>query len=229
MEDSFMAINYSQFQATKKMFREAAFSNYTFPLTYDEWFALDDDLKGAALYINFYPQIILAWSKFDNSPCDTETVVSDFLITLVKNVDKIKESSKKYTSGYIYTLAKRSFICMVRQPKFTRVYTSEIGSEITTSDNDILNLFDLVPYEDEPYEAVQHSEALWAVIHGIGPKAEKVVNHLINDESLTKVRKTANHRELDPLADVSVKAEEYPAIISQIREAIAPLYYAYSL
>lgn len=223
-----MAINYSQFQATKKMFKVSAFSQVSFPITFDEWSALDDDLKGAALYINFYPQIVLAWSKFDNSPCDTETIVSDFLMTLVKNVDKIKEAPKRYAPGYIYTLANRSFLCMVRQPKYNRIYESEISNEVSTTTDDIIDLFDLVPHEDEPYEVVQHREALWAIIRGMGPKAEKVVNHLINGEPLTRARKTANLRDLDPLADVSVSAEEYPAIISQISEKIAPLYYSYS-
>lgn len=223
-----MAINYFQFQATKKMFRESAFSGISFPMDFDTWYALDDDLKAAALYINFYSEIVLAWSKFDNSPCDTETIVSDFLMTLVKNVDKIKEAPKRYKPGYIYTLAKRSFICMVRQPKYTRVYESEMSNEVITSDNDVMDLFDLVPHEDEPYEVVQYREALWAIISNIGPKAEKVVNHLINGEPLTKVRKTANQRELDPLADVSVDSEEYPIILSQIREKVAPLYYSYN-
>ena len=219
-----MAINYIQFQATKKMFKEYAFSKTSFPITFEEWSALDDDLKGAALYINFYSEIILAWSKFDNSPCDTETIVSDFLMTLVKNVDKIMESPKRYKPGYIYTLAKRSFICMVRQPKYTRVFETEISNEVSTANDDIMDLFDLVPHEDEPYEVVQHHEALWTIIRGMGPKAEKVANHLINGEPLTRARKTANQRDLDPLADVSVSAEEYPAIISQIKEKIAPLY-----
>lgn len=225
-----MALNYVQFQATKKMFKEYAFSGASFPMAYTDWSALDDDLKGAALYINFYSQIILAWPKaisickLDSPTCDTETVVSDFLMTLTKNVAIIKANPKRYTPGYIYTLAKRSFICMLRQPKYTRVYDAEMSNEISTAEDEILDLFDLVPFEDDPIEVVQAREAIWAIIEGMGPKALKVANHLITDDPLSRSKNKVNDR----LADVSVSSKEYPIIVAQIREKIAPYAYVFN-
>ena len=217
----------SQFKATKRMLLDSAFSKTSFPLSYDSWNSLPDDLKSAALYVNFYRTITMAWSSFNKdkyhkAPITTDDAVGLVLDMLEKNVPIIVGDAKRYTDAYIYCIAWRS-ICAVTRTKCVNEYYNTVKSnlEYDALTNDVIDLFDLVPCEDDPYELVQARDALWAIIEGMGPKALKVADHLINDSSLRRSHKLSN----DLLADVSVNADEYSVIVKELKAKMKPLGY----
>ena len=104
----------------------------------------------------------------------------------------------------------------------------ELGDEIVVEspnspDLGVVSLFDTVPSEDDDVETQQTKEAIWTIIRHMGPKAEKVVNHLINpSDTLHKVSKSSSERPIDRLADVAVSKSEYEAIIAELKVQLEP-------
>lgn len=220
-----MANNFESFKATKSMFM-GAFDRKMFPLSFEDWDRLDTDLKAAALFINFYREITLAWDSYVNAPITGEAAVSEVLDVLMKNVHIISNAPERYTPQYIYHISKIKILGAVRPICVNQIYNSEISNIAYADDNEV-DLFDLCPYEDEPYEVAQAREALWAILEGMGPKALKVADHIINGNSLRRSHKRARLHPEDKLAEVSVSADEYAAIVKEIKKQIAPLGFAW--
>ena len=96
-------------------------------------------------------------------------------------------------------------------------------NEYKEDDVDV-NLWDLVPSTDEDFETQELKESIWEIIRKMGPKAEKVANHLINGtDSLNKLSSSSKEYTSDRLADVTVSASEYEAILNELKVALAPL------
>ena len=89
----------NQFKETKTMFENTIPVN--FPISYEVWISLKDDIKAAALYVNFYDQITLAWQKAKSDFTSDEDGVSTLMQYLIKNVPIIVNDEKKYKPSYI--------------------------------------------------------------------------------------------------------------------------------
>lgn len=227
------ATNY-QFYQTRDMFRDYL-SGYPEHPTFIEWNSAEAEDKAALLYVTFFSEITLAWEKSTTALgvvyVSQEDGVSTVLQYLMKNVDKISDDEERYTPNYIY---KVCYNCLLKlwQTRGTDAQRSacEISNEYTEGraladrHGDIeVNLWDLVPSTDDDLETQETKEAIWAIIHHMGPKAEKVVNHLINPtDTLHKVSKKSHERATDRLADVSVSPEEYDEIIEELKVKLAP-------
>jgi hypothetical protein len=99
---------------------------------------------------------------------------------------------------------------------------SDISNEYIENSMEV-NLWDLVPSEDDDMETKAVKESIWNIISHMGPKAEKVVNHLINSgDTLHKISKSSSERPIDRLADVSVSTSEYEEILSELKIRLAP-------
>ena len=97
----------NQFIETRKLFENVIGVKY--PLTYEVWLVVRDNLKAAALYVKFFDQITLAWRKTKKPFMEEETAISTLMQYLMKNVDIIKENPKRYTPNYIYRVAFNAF------------------------------------------------------------------------------------------------------------------------
>lgn len=95
-----------QFAKTKETL-EIAVDGYCTETWFD-WMLIPDNLKAAALYVHFYPQITLAWKKYQLPYIEEENAVSTVLQHLIKNADIIVNDRKRYTQSYIYTVAKNA-------------------------------------------------------------------------------------------------------------------------
>ena len=230
--------NNSQFVQTRKMFR-SYLSGYSKHPTFEEWDNADDDDKAALLYVTFYQEVTLAWYSSVISKgvvyISQEDGVSTVLQYLMKNVDKIAEDPKRYSAEYIYTVCKN---CLLKlwQTRTTEMHRCNVEVshevEIETAgtvlgrnfkEGSMIDYWDLVPSEDDDLETQQVKEAIWNIIRHMGPKTEKVVNHLINpDDTLRKVSTKSSERATDRLADVSVSQDEYDAIIEELKVKLAP-------
>ena len=220
-----MSANNYQFTQTRDMFLEYL-SGYPKNPTFEEWNSADAEDKAALLYVKFYPEITLAWYNAITfrgiTFVDQDDGVSIVLQYLMKNVDKISASPNKYSSDYIYRVAYNCIGCLPRSVSGKVRAEIEISNEYI--DGDILvNLWDLVPSEDDDLETQQTKEVIWNIIRHMGPKAEKVVNHLINPkDTIHKLSITATDYDMDRLADVSVSTKEYHKILNELKIKLAP-------
>lgn len=215
-----------QFLETRNMFRDYL-TGYPENITYDEWMKADADDKAALLFVTFYQEITLAWynaiTYFKIVHITQEDAVSTVLQYLMKNVDKISEDKNRYSAQYIYRVCYNCLASLAGSRGIDTIRShTEISNEYTDGDTTV-NLWDLVPSEDEDLETLQTKKAIWDIIKKMGPKAEKVVNHLLNpDDTLRKVSASSSERPIDRLADVSVSKAEYEEILAELKVALAP-------
>jgi len=221
-----MSANNQQFILTRDMFRDYLVG-YPKDLTFEVWNKADAEDKAALLYVKFYQEVTLAWynavTALNVVYITQEDGVSTVLQYLMKNVDKITEDEKRYSPNYIYTVCYNCLLSLWKTRGTEQQRCScEISNEYTEDDVDI-NLWDLVPSEDDDIETQETKEAVWNIIRHMGPKAEKVVNHLINPkDTLHRISQSSSERPIDRLADVSVSPDEYNAIVAELRVKLAP-------
>ena len=230
--------NNSQFIQTRNMFRDYL-SGYSKSPNYNEWKNAAEDDKAALLFVTFYQEITLAWYNAVTSNgvvyVSQEDGVSTVIQYLMKNVEKIEEDEKRYTPQYIYQVCYNCLLslwrtrttdmqrCAVEVSPDFEVESAGCILGKNFKEGGVVNLWDLVPSEDEDLETQQTKEAVWNIIRHMGPKAEKVVNHLINpSDTLHKVSSKSSERATDRLADVSVTKAEYEEILAELRIKLAP-------
>lgn len=207
------------FKETKNLFID--YTNYSRPLSYAEWLSVPDDNKAAILYVQFYEQITLAWFKTKSFFVLEEDGVSTMLQYLVKNVPIIKENPKRFTPAYIYKVAYNCLYCISHDIKRDIArWENETSNIVTSGDGDELDLFDTVVIGDGFDESMTRGD-FWAIIEMMGPETEKVINHLLNGESLDAVNKLAKSYKDDPLRDVSVTLDQMEVIMEQLRTNLA--------
>lgn len=221
-----MSAENHQFNQTYAMFRDYL-SGYPKKLTYEEWNKADAEDKAALLYVHFFKEVTLAWN---NSTVAHEIVyvtqedgISTVLQYLMKNVDKISNDPKRFTPQYIYTVCYNCLRSLVRTRSTDKHRsTHDISHKYTEGDVSV-DLFDLVPSDDDDLETAEIKEAVWEVIRHMGPKAEKVVNHIINPkDTLKRVTRNSAAGKMDRLADISVSEEEYAEIVAELKIKLAP-------
>jgi len=210
----------SQFRVTRNLYMEYV-HDFTFPLSYESWLNADDNYKAVLLFVNFFDQIELAWYKerYSYGPALEEDAVSEVNQYLMKNVAKIVEDPKRFTPSYIYRVAANCISCLGFPQVDQYRNKLEVSNEVIGDDGNIVNLYDLEPSEDDSCEVRQAKEAVWAIIDKMGPKAQKVVNKLINPTDSLSVSRTKNTG--DALQDVSVSKAEYNEIIKELRVNLA--------
>ena len=156
------------FFETKDMFIQ--YLGYTKPYSYAEWKSLKEDDRAAALYVQFFSQIILAWRKNKTSAVEDEDGVDVILQYLIKNVPKISEDSKRFTPNYIYRVASN---CMV--PICSRVQKSQdrinleisIDAEIESIDSESINLGDSLCISEDDVMSSYIRMEIWKIIHDL--------------------------------------------------------------
>lgn len=131
----------NQFYETFKLLKDS--TNYTKPLSYDEWLYVPDSLKVGVLYVQFYEQISLAWYKLKTKAAIEEDCVSEVLAYLSKNVYGIglqqlhSKNLKKAKSIY----KDRIFEENVRRAKrlhWRDIREANIDKAISLHSNDII-------------------------------------------------------------------------------------------
>ena len=94
----------SAFADSRKFFRY--YLDCETPLSYENWVKLPDEHKAAALFVQFYSEILSAWNRcYYSSAFQDDNAVSVVLQYLQKNVNKIANDRNRYTCEYIYTVA----------------------------------------------------------------------------------------------------------------------------
>lgn len=154
-----------------------------FPVSLEVWQTIPDDLKSAALFVNFYQQILMAYNRLKTPASVDAECVSEVLMYLQKNVRKIMDDPHRYTPAYIYRV---SYNCLMGPAVLT--YTSKTGvngyfyntvPNIINGDDGELDLFDAICTDccDDltPPERLFDYVALWDIIDGLDEQSKKVV------------------------------------------------------
>ena len=148
------------FYAARSRFRNVVGSE---PLSYEEWLSLDDQYKAAALFVNFFDQITLAWSKAKSFYVLEEDGVSEMMKYLMKNTPLIASKKSKYSPAYIYKVAYNCLYCISRDIKRDRLaYENNVPQYVQCGD-DILDLFDTV-CDTEDTDKTISKKNFWALV-----------------------------------------------------------------
>lgn len=215
----------SQFKETYTLYRNCL-SNYSFPLSCSEWLAAPEEDKAVLLFVNFFPQVELGWynGRYKTGMKSVEGHVyiqeEDAIDTvnqyLMKNVSVITNDPKRYSPGYIYRVVYNCITCLNLVERDRARAASEMSNNSESHDGDYIDLFDYVPYTEDPCEVREAKEALWDLLEHMGPKAQKVANHLMTGDSLRRTSCNSLDYKKDALRDVSVTPAEAAEIVETL-------------
>ena len=174
------------FYETRDMF--TAYLGYTQPLSYEEWNLLPADSKAAALYVQFFDQIVYAWYKQDTflRYSTDEDGVSTVLQYLQKNVSKIEVEPKKFTPAYIYRVSFNCLYCLCHDIKSSKERAEMEMSNIVDGPEGPMDLIDFLEAvcESSPLSDAQRVE-FWDVV-GDDKVTLNVVAELLGEKTLNK-------------------------------------------
>lgn len=174
----------SSFYKTKNSFQ--AFCQCEFPLSYTEWCNLRSDYKVAALYVQFFDQITLAWYKCRSYYTEEEDGVSIVLQYLNKNVPIIEKDEHRFRSNYIYRVAYNCMYCICHDVKRDKDRWNYQISNIQESSEGEFDLFDTLykekPDIDEEVHAESVSNMFWEDVRSLGDNAVRYVEYLLGRE-----------------------------------------------
>lgn len=208
----------NEFKETRNLFINS--TGYTIPLSYEEWMAVPSGHKAAVLFVQFYDQITLAWYKTKSFFVLEEDGVSTMLQYLMKNVPIIEKDPKRFKPSYIYKVAYNCLYCISHNIKRDIERFENEVSNIVSCGEDQLDLFDTIVSNSDVYDEISREE-FWATIENMGLKTQKVINYLLNGESLNKLGSRTKTYEGDPLRDIAVSVDEMEAILAELRVKLA--------
>ena len=190
-----------EFYETRRLF--IPYVNYTCPISFVEWLCLPDDKKAAHLYCQFFDEIVLAWYKSKSFYAEEQEGVETIMQYLIKNVDKIKADSKRYSSAYIYRIAYNCLYCISHDRKSDKWrYDNEISNYQQDSSGDTVNLFDFCSTYDT-YDIESDGDDLetlfWKSIESCDKYAKALAEDLCDRK---KCLKTLSKRDLNTLRKI---------------------------
>ncbi len=173
-----------EFYETRKMFRSHLM--YDHPYTFDEWNNIPEDLKAAALFVQYFDTILFAYTKAKLSHADEEACVETVLQYLVKNVPIISDNPKKFTPNYIYRISYNCIRC-VQYGQVDVDRTQKTTSDIISTDDGDISVYDLhvdtstekeYDLDDKRIKAM-----FWAAVDS-DQDAHDMVEHILNSKTL---------------------------------------------
>ena len=201
----------ASFYDTRSNFR--TFINYTKPLSYDQWMTLPEDHKAAALFVEFFNEIMLAWSKAQGTfRGDDEEAVETVIQYLIKNTAKIEDDSKRYRAPYIYKVAYNALYCIVHdrlRDKQRREY--EVDPIVVSGDGQEVNIVDFIvrdnSAEDEYVNSITSTKfrGFWEAVESVD-NAQDVVNKIF-EKGYDPNKFSARENEI--VAQIKIKIKSY--------------------
>ena len=130
----------SEFYKTYLLYRE--YIGYKKEYSYRKWCSLPEEYKVAALYVQFYNEITLAWYKTKTQwslEIEGVEIINQYL---TKNVEKIMNDKKRFSPRYIYKVAYNCLFCLCIDPTKNKERWEKEESNIKNSDGEEFDLFD---------------------------------------------------------------------------------------
>lgn len=176
----------SQFYLTYRLFEQ--YAHYDHTLSYEEWCNAPESDKAALLYVQFYPEILLAWNK-TKAPFNTEEDgVEVVLQYLNKNVKKIEENPSRFTCAYIYRVAYNCIYCIARDIKRDKDrYRLEMSNiQVCQNSDDEVDLFQHVFSDTCSIEYLSDKIEFWRIVESIDPEAKDIIEKVLSNKRISK-------------------------------------------
>lgn len=167
-----------------------SFTNYIEPRSYDEWYYLPEDHKAAVLFVQYFDEILLAWSKATTNHTfrgDDEEAVETALQYLIKNVPILNKDKNKFNARYIYRVMYNCMYCIVHdrlRDKFERECV--ISTTCVNDNGDEIDLFDyVIDYTQDPAKVYQ-ANCFWNLLENLDTDAKALADKIIKSGKLPK-------------------------------------------
>lgn len=199
------------FYEARKMYRD--YVGYTHPLSYEEWVNLSQDKKAAALYVQFFKQILDAWYKIKSVYASEQEGVETIAQYLLKNVPIIEEKPKKYSEAWIYKVAYNCFYCISHdricdRQRYELEQSNIVGTG--TEESDTIDLFDMTESKNRAdFNDDGIRNQFWAVVASLGEDATLVATCLVEGGRAKGVTKKRKEEILKELAEKLEGFKEY--------------------
>ena len=177
----------SPFYATLEMFK--SYIGYEEPLSFEEWKTIPDDQKAAVLYVQFFPEIWLAWNKTKSFYTLEEDGVETIIQYLIKNVPIIENDPDRFYAKYIYRVAYNCLYCICHDIKRDRDrFELEISNIVAVSSNESdLDLFDIL-MDGKSIEEIYEFKELEDYINSLDSKIKKIIEKAMNGSKIKSDR-----------------------------------------
>ena len=175
----------SEFYNTYLLYRE--YIGYTKELSFKRWMRLPERFKAAALYVQFYDQITLAWYKVKTKWSIEEEGVETINQYLIKNVKKIEEDPKRFTPAYMYKVAWNCLYCLCIDPtKNKERYYTETPDSFSVNDGDELSWFDVIG-ETEDFEVLRQEDELSEFFNSVEDDLQCYIAYVLGELTDTQI------------------------------------------
>ena len=184
----------TNFQETKDRFLAATRMLVCYPITWDAWMTLDDGLKAAALFVNFYKEVTMAYNALKCYYLDEEDAVSHVCQYFCKNVDKIKKDKKRFANAYIYRVAYNSIFGFVRVPS-RKDFADNTTSQYFSMDGEEHDIFEIIEDNTDCFSNGEFTK----ILGNLSDEQKSMVSHLIWGSRLKKAEQRREGEILDSL------------------------------
>ena len=175
----------SEFYNTYLLYRE--YIGYKKAFSYKRWMRLPKRFKAAALYVQFYDQITLAWYKVKTKWSIEEEGVETINQYLIKNVKKIEDDPKRFTPAYIYKVAWNCLYCLCIDPtKNKERYYNETPDSFSVSNDDELSWFDIVGQHDD-FDKILRDEELSEFFNSVDEELQCYIAYALGELTDTQI------------------------------------------
>lgn len=211
--------NRTEWYKTKLLYQ--SYIGYKQPYTYKQWMRLDDRYKAAALYVQFFDTITLAWYKVKTPWSIEEEGIECINQYLQKNVEKIKNDKKRFRPQYIYKVAWNCLYCVCIDPSYRKdCYNNETSAE-SLINGDEVSWFDVKGYEEsfddiENYSWVEH----W--ISSLPDNEQLYVGYLLGEIDSYSVLKELKARSYisDSIRKISVRTVAFEKFENEVKPVV---------
>lgn len=168
----------------------ANYIQYTEPLSYADWLLLPFGKKAAVLFVQFFPQITLAWQKVKSFYTPEEDAVTEMFKYIMKNIPLIEAAEKKFTPQYIYKVAWNCLYCICHDIKRDRDRWELETSNIAENELGECDLFDTVFDKDSLYDEAD-KQNLWGLVDKLPEEYQSYIAYILGEKlekGMTKKR-----------------------------------------
>lgn len=201
------------FRDTKDFF--ATLIVQKFPMDHEQWCSIPEDKQAAALFVNFFHEIEMAWNRCRNIYTDEEDAVHVLITSLMHNTPIIRDNPKRYSEAYIYRVAYNAILGLTRNYKKAKArLDNTICSTVFDCDNegsdvngfDTLSDKNAVNDPESEFRAMQSE--IWDVIANLDEDQTALVDNILSGTKLTDAQKTRRRTLLKQLRKAFAEAHD---------------------
>ena len=200
----------STFFDTKRSF--ATYVNYTEPMSYDEWMEIPSDHKAAALFVQYFNQILLAWDRattYHTFWGDDEEAVETTIQYLMKNVPIIENDKKRFSPKYIYRVVYNALYCIVHDRASDKARRErEISIHQVSASGDEYCLLDSICDTHQDVDLTINKSDFWKLIESCDEGTRELLDRILSSGKVPARMSCENEARLEVIKSALLKFAE---------------------